>query len=141
MKFNKMIPELLVTDIKKSKEFYVDILGFELMYERVENGFVFLQLKDDIQIMLNQLTEDDNWITGDMDYPFGRGINLSIEVSNVEEIYNRINSKKHKIFIEMKDNYYRQNDIMLGNREFLIMDPDGYLLRFNQDIGEYKLGE
>lgn len=141
MKFNKMIPELLVTNIKKSKEFYLDILGFELMYERVENGFVFLQLKDDIQIMLNELTEDDNWITGNMDYPFGRGINLSIEVSNVEEIYNRINSKKHKIFIEMKDNYYRQNDVMLGNREFLIMDPDGYLLRFNQDIGEYKLGE
>lgn len=141
MKFNKMIPELLVTNIKKSKEFYIDILGFELMYERVENGFVFLQLKDDIQIMLNELTEDDNWITGNMDYPFGRGINLSIEVSNVEEIYNRINSKKHKIFIEMKDNYYRQNDVMLGNREFLIMDPDGYLLRFNQDIGEYKLGE
>lgn len=130
-----------MTNIKKSKEFYLDILGFELMYERVENGFVFLQLKDDIQIMLNELTEDDNWITGNMNYPFGRGINLSIEVSNVEEIYNRINSKKHKIFIEMKDNYYRQNDVMLGNREFLIMDPDGYLLRFNQDIGEYKLGE
>ncbi len=141
MKFNKLIPELLVTDIKKSKHFYIDILGFEMMYERTESGFVFLQLKDDIQIMLNQLSEDDDWQTGELSHPFGRGINISMEVSDVEEIYNRIVSKRYKIFIEMQDNYYRQNDVMLGNREFLIMDPDGYLLRFNQDIGEYKLGE
>ena len=25
---------------------------------------------------------------------------------------------------------------MLGNKEFLIQDPDGYLLRFTQDLGE-----
>lgn len=30
MKFNKMIPELTVSDINKTKEFYLNILGFKL---------------------------------------------------------------------------------------------------------------
>jgi len=34
-----------------------------------------------------------------------------------------------------KENWYRKGDILLGSREFLVMDPDGYLLRFTQNIG------
>ena len=44
MKFNQLIPELSVTDIEKSKSFYI-ALGFQVMYERVEDKFVFLELE------------------------------------------------------------------------------------------------
>ena len=34
-----------------------------------------------------------------------------------------------------EENWYRRENELLGNKEFLIVDPDGYLLRFSQDIG------
>ena len=53
MKFNCLIPELRVTDLKESKDFYVDVLGFEVTYERFDFAMVIL---GECQIMLQQLT-------------------------------------------------------------------------------------
>ena len=39
MKFNKLIPELTVTDINKSREFHTKVLGFKIEYERPEDKF------------------------------------------------------------------------------------------------------
>lgn len=85
MKFNSLIPELSVTDINKSKEFYLS-LGFQIKYERVEDKFCFLELENN-QIMIEQI--NDNWNTGTLEYPFGRGINISMSVNNVTELYNK----------------------------------------------------
>ena len=41
MKFNSLIPELSVSNIEKSVEFYKKI-GFKVIYERLENKFCFL---------------------------------------------------------------------------------------------------
>jgi len=39
------------------------------------------------------------------------------------------------------ENWYRCGDTEIGKIAFLEQDPDGYLLRFTQDIGERKLLE
>lgn len=127
MKFNSLIPELSVTDINKSKEFYLS-LGFQIKYERVENKFCFLELENN-QIMIEQI--NDNWNTGTLEYPFGRGINISMSVSNVNELYKKIINKNIKPFKELETHSYRVDDINYEDIEFLIQDPDGYLLRFN----------
>lgn len=127
MKFNSLIPELSVTDINKSKEFYLS-LGFQIKYERVEDKFCFLELENN-QIMLEQI--NDNWNTGTLEYPFGRGINISMSVSNVNELYKEIINKNIKPFKELETHSYRVDDINYEDIEFLIQDPDGYLLRFN----------
>lgn len=127
MQFNSLIPELSVTDINKSKEFYLS-LGFTIKYERLENKFCFLELEQN-QIMIEQI--NDNWNTGILEYPFGRGINISMSISNVEELYNNIKSKNIKIFKELEIHTYRVDDKDYEDKEFLIQDPDGYLLRFN----------
>ena len=127
MKFNSLIPELSVTDINKSKEFYLS-LGFKIKYERVEDKFCFLELENN-QIMIEQI--NDNWNTGTLEYPFGRGINISMSVSNVNELYKEIINKNIKPFKELETHSYRVDDINYEDIEFLIQDPDGYLLRFN----------
>ena len=127
MKFNSLIPELSVTDIEKSKEFYLS-LGFKIKYERPENKFCFLELEEN-QIMIEEL--NDNWNTGTLEYPFGRGKNISMSVSNVKELYNNIINKNIKPFKELETHSYRVDDINYEDIEFLIQDPDGYLLRFN----------
>lgn len=127
MKFNSLIPELSVTDIDKSKAFYLQ-LGFKIMYERVEDKFAFLQLENN-QLMIQE--ENDTWNVGIMEYPFGRGINLSMSINNVEDMYNRLKKKKIPMFKDLEIHSYRVSDIIYEDKEFLIQDPDGYLLRFN----------
>ena len=134
MKFNKLIPELSITNLENSLNFY-KTLGFKIEYERPENKFVFLSLGE-IQIMIQELTDNDKWNIAPLSYPFGNGINFQLEVDNVELIYNNLKSSGYKIAYEIEENWYRQDDKLLGNKEFLVQDPDGYLLRFSEDMGE-----
>lgn len=127
MKFNSLIPELSVTDIEKSKKFYLN-LGFKIMYERKEDKFCFLYLEDN-QIMIEEI--NNNWNVGEMKYPFGNGINISMTVSDIDSFYESIISKRIVLFRKIKTSKYRVDDIIYEDKEFLLQDPDGYLLRFN----------
>ena len=70
MRFNKLIPELVVSNLNKSLKFYVKIIGFKVEYSREK--FVFLSFQGS-QIMIS---ENDTWNTGKLEKPFGRGINF-----------------------------------------------------------------
>lgn len=133
MKFNKCIPELDVSNLDKSLEFYLKC-GFKIEYERKEDRFAFLSLEG-TQIMLQELDENNKWDVAILEYPFGRGINFQIEVENVELIYNKLKENNYRIAFSMEENWYRENNQLLGCKEFLIQDPDGYLLRFQEDLG------
>ncbi|MCT4507534.1 MAG: VOC family protein [Tepidibacter sp.] len=132
-KFNKLIPELSVLDIDKSLNFYLNILLFKLEYERKEDKFAMISLNGS-QIMIEQI--NGYWETGELSYPFGRGINFQIEVDDIDKLYENIKENEYPIKIEMEENWYRADDKLVGQKEFLVMDPDGYLLRFAQDLGE-----
>lgn len=134
MKFNKLIPELSVSNLNKSLKFYKNI-GFIIEYERQENRFAFLSLEGS-QVMIQEISENDKWALENLKYPFGNGVNFQIEVKNVEKIYNKLKAINYSVAFEMQENWYRENDKILGNKEFLVQDPDGYLLRFCEDLGE-----
>lgn len=127
MKFNSLIPEFSVTDIDVSIKFYKSI-GFRVVYERKEDKFCFLELEGN-QIMIEQI--NDNWNTGNLKYPFGRGINISMSVSDIDGYYDLVLRNGIELFKELKINKYRVDDVLYEDKEFLIQDPDGYLLRFN----------
>ena len=127
MKFNSLIPELSVSNINKSKEFYLKI-GFKIKYERKEDRFCFLELEDN-QIMIEE--NNNNWNTGKLEYPYGRGINISMSISDVEKLYNMLKKKKINFFLDLEVHEYLVDDKIYYDKEFLIQDPDGYLLRFN----------
>lgn len=133
MYFNKTIPELSVTNLSKSIKFY-KTCGFEIEYERPEDKFAFLSLNE-IQFMLQEISDDDKWEVGQLEYPFGRGINFQLEVDNVDIIYNSLREHNYQIVFEIEENWYREDDKLLGCKEFLVQDPDGYLLRFQNDLG------
>lgn len=131
MKFNSLIPELTVSDINRTKRFYLDILGFHIEYERQEDRFVFLSLEDN-QLMLEQ--ENGYWSTGELEYPYGRGVNFEMKVSDVESMYQRIVDLGIKPFRGLTINNYRKEEEMIVQKEFLVQDPDGYLLRFTDEL-------
>ena len=127
MEFNSLIPELSVFDIVQTKNFYEE-LGFKIEYERPEVKFVFMSFQDS-QFMFEQI-HDDGWNTGELSYPLGRGINFSIAVEDVEELYKLVKTLNFEIYKELTRNKYQVNGTEETQIEFLIQDPNGYLLRF-----------
>src|SRR5699024_8213747 len=127
IEFNSLIPELSVSNIETSKKFYKN-LGFKIVYERPENKFCFIQLENN-QIMIEE--NNNNWNVGKMEYPYGNGINISMSVNNVENLYEQLKAKDIKFFIDFNVNEYRVDNKLFQDKEFLLQDPDGYLLRFN----------
>lgn len=102
--------------------------GFSIKYERPENKFCFLEYENN-QIMIEEI--NDNWNVGKLEYPFGRGLNLSMQVSNIDTFYQNVLKNNLPIYKEIQIDKYRVNDRVYEDKEFLIQDPDGYLLRFN----------
>lgn len=133
LEFSKNIPELSITNLQNSLNFY-KTAGFKVEYDRPENKFAFISL-DEIQFMLQEISDNEKWDIAPLSYPFGNGINFQLEVDNLDEIYNNFKNSNYKITFDIEENWYRQNDRLLGNKEFLIQDPDGYLLRFSEDLG------
>lgn len=134
MKWNQMLPEFDVFDLNESLNFYVNIIGFRKVYDRKEDKFAFLQFED-IQIMIQEIDKKSNkWETGKLEYPLGKGINFQIDVTNIDEIYNRLKKVNYKIFEDIEEHWYRKDNTLMECREFLVQDPNGYLLRFSQDI-------
>lgn len=134
LKFNSLIPELSVRDLEKSLKFYVDDLGFKVEYTREENRFAFIS-RDGSQIMLEEGIEDD-WDMGNLVYPFGRGVNFSIEVSDMNNIVEKFKRDNVEVKEPMEEKWYKFKGKMLGEKQLLVMDPDGYSLRLMEDLGE-----
>jgi catechol 2,3-dioxygenase-like lactoylglutathione lyase family enzyme len=130
--FNKLIPELSVKNYNRSIDFYVNVLGFDIDYLREKDKFAMISINN-AQIMIEEI--NNHWNTGELNYPFGRGINFQIEVKNVELIVQRLYENNIKLFREIEENWYEVDEKLYGSKEFLVQDLDGYLLRFSEDIG------
>ncbi len=132
-----LVPELIVRDRRRSLRFYCEVVGFRERFARPENGFSFIEMGE-AQIMLEEMRSNpaDAWLTGELTPPFGRGMNLQIEVPDVGAIHDRVVAEGHPLFRPLGTSWYRQGDRESGQSEFLVQDPDGYLLRFIQHLGE-----
>ncbi|NCN45256.1 MAG: aldoketomutase [Candidatus Pacebacteria bacterium CG10_big_fil_rev_8_21_14_0_10_36_11] len=134
--FNSLIPELSVSSFKNSLDFYCNILGFKIEYQRKADKFALISLEGS-QLMIEEI--NNHWQVGEMQKPFGRGVNFQIEVKKIQPLLASLAKNNLKLFKETMENWYRQDDKLLGNKEFLIQDPDGYLLRFSEDLGKKNL--
>lgn len=133
MKFNALIPELSVSNIQQSKSFYLDVLGFKLEYERVDDRFAFLSFEE-AQLMIEEV--NGYWSTAELSYPFGRGINFQIATVNIEGLIQRLKEHEVPVFRELTVNRYEGDGEVFIVKEILVQDPDGYLLRFSETMIE-----
>lgn len=133
---NAITPELAVTDCGVSLRFYRDILGFAVDYQRPEEGFAFLSLGE-ARLMIDQIGLGRDFDDGHLPdaRPFGRGVNLQIKVADVGALAAALRARDIPLMLPMEDKWYRKGDHEVGNRQFMVADPDGYLLRFFEDLG------
>jgi catechol 2,3-dioxygenase-like lactoylglutathione lyase family enzyme len=137
--FNPLLPELIVSDIKQSLKFYRDVIGFKVEYQRPEDGFAFISYHGS-QLMLEQdRFKESPWRVEPLEKPFGRGMNLSIECPDVNSLIRTLKKSGYRLQKPIEDFWYKEDCQLQGERNFLVMDPDGYLLRFAQDLGSKPL--
>jgi glyoxylase I family protein len=109
---------IIAADYKKSRQFYVDILGFSIIREnyRPEKGDIKLDLK------MNEETEIELFIKSDapkrLTYPEAKGYrHLAIKTTNIEEDRNYLISQGVKV------EEIRQDEIT-DRKMLFFYDPD-----------------
>jgi catechol 2,3-dioxygenase-like lactoylglutathione lyase family enzyme len=136
--FARLVPELVCSDIGRSLRFYTEVLGFAVLFGRPEERFAYLG-REGAQLMLEQPT-GRSFVVGELERPYGRGVNFQVEVADVDGLYATVRAAGADVVLPMEEKWYRREEVEAGNRQFVVADPDGYLLRFFEDLGERPAG-
>ncbi|HTI82866.1 MAG TPA: VOC family protein [Acetobacteraceae bacterium] len=131
-----LTPELDVADVDRSLAFYVGVIGFSVVFDRPEERFVFLSLEG-VDLMLEDAAGPGRrFRTAPLERPYGRGVSFMIEVADVDRVHGRVQAAGYRIVVPLEDRWYRRDALEYGRRQFVVADPDGYLLRFTTSLGQ-----
>jgi len=117
----QLVVEVYVTDLAKSLEFY-ERLGF--VRERVDYGFAVVSWEG-CQFFLDQTP---------VEHQYGSMANVRIMVEDVEHYWRLALEMGAIITSQLAPRYY-------GLRDFIMLDPDGFGLRFATPLETGKPGE
>ncbi len=119
-KFHGINPFIPVKNLKQTLEFYRDRLGFygEWTWNELDGGIE----RDEMQLMFS---EEPIFFESLMNKDFQS--TLLWFVDNVNDIYEEYKSRKIPIMNELEDKPW-------GTREFIISDPNGYIIRVMEGI-------
>jgi coproporphyrinogen III oxidase len=51
-----------------------------------------------------------------------------MNTDKIDELYDRVQKSGANVFLPIKETWYRADDVELGSRQFIVLDPDGYML-------------
>jgi uncharacterized glyoxalase superfamily protein PhnB len=124
--FQSLTPNLVVSDIDRSLQFYRDLLGFSMVTTVPDAApFVFVWLqRGDVQVFLNAQH------AAAAEYPeiaakvVGGSWTMFIVTDAVDELHAAL-AGKVRVVMPLETKFY-------GMREFAITDPDGFVITFAQ---------
>ena len=126
-----LVPELVSSDIARSRRFYVETLGFTVLFERPEARFLYLT-REGAEVMIEE-PMGRTFVVGELEQPYGRGMNLMLRTTNIDALYERVTVSGATVPCPMEEATYRVDNAVVRQRQFVVQDPDGYLLRFYTD--------
>lgn len=124
----KLVPHFFVKSVSENINFYKNLLGFRLEYVQPEGGepdFAILN-KGDVEIMIGDCKSLTHYMPEFENKPPASSTIFYIEMTGVEDYYNRI-----------KPNVTIVKDIMetwYHTIEFWIRDCNGYVLAFYENL-------
>ena len=124
--FNKLTPNLIVSNVERSLAFYVDVLGFErgitvpdkspFVFASVTSGGVEIFFNDTAEV----LKEHPDW-AGKLKPSAGNSMFIEIVGPGaVDALHDRVKAKA-RVVMPLTTQWY-------GMREFAIEDPDGFVI-------------
>jgi catechol 2,3-dioxygenase-like lactoylglutathione lyase family enzyme len=142
-----LVPELDVTALTTSLRFYTEVLEFRILFERPAERFAYLE-RDDVELMIQEAAGPGRrFRTARLEAPHGRGVNFQLRVDDVDAVHVRAVDAGAEIVVPMEERWYRvdvaetggrwqtRGPTEVGNRQFVLADPDGYLWRPYRDLG------
>ena len=132
-----LMVELMAEDYDRSLAFWTGPLGFRVAYTRPAMRFAYLERPEGGQMMIYE--RDGDWETGPMEPPFGRGAVVQVYVEDVEKVHRAVRDAGLTPYEPLRERWRDWGDRQGGQREFLVQDPDGYLVMVAQRIGERPL--
>ncbi len=124
-----LVPELDVANLERSCRFYMHGIGFTELFSRTEEAFCYLHLGD-AHLMLEQADcPGRRFRTAPLEPPYGRGINLQIAHPDLEAAADRLRSVDATFVVPIETRRYRPGDSQVQVTQFVVADPDGYLIR------------
>ena len=143
-----LVPELDVADLATSLRFYVHVLDFRVLFERPAERFAYLE-RSGVELMLQEAAGPGRrFRTAALEYPYGRGVNFQLRVEDVDamhahaveagcDIVVAIEARWYRVDVAQRGGRWRRTGpFEVGNRQFVLADPDGYLWRPFRDLGE-----
>lgn len=128
-----LTPELGCRDAARSAAFYQEVLGFSLDYARPAQGFYHLSLGA-AALMLEELGPE-SWLAAPAAPPLGRGMHLQIMVEDAGALCAACLGRGISPYRPLEEAWYRTAAGWEGQQQFVVLDPDGYMLRFASDLG------
>jgi catechol 2,3-dioxygenase-like lactoylglutathione lyase family enzyme len=122
----KLTPNLVVSDLQRSLDFYRDVLGFIVaatVPDQPPHVFAAVQ-SGTVDIFLNSRESAAAEYPPFRDVPIGATLTLFIDVESINEIYETLRSRV-TIVLPLEKKWY-------GVTEFAFEDPDGYIITFAQ---------
>ena len=135
-----LVPELTVADYGSALRFYCEVLGWQIVYDRPDEEFAYLRC-DGAELMIDGLRIGRNFNVALIpDHrPFGRGVNLEITVPAVQPLLDALEAAGHALHLPPEEKWYSVGTYEVGQGQFIVADPDGYLLRFAESLGTRPL--
>ena len=130
------MPELMVTDMQASIEFYQKALGFELTFSipDPDGNIVHASLQNgDSMIMLSPCTDRLKTTGG----PLGKGVTLYFplhENEDVDALFTRAEAAGANVLQTPVDEFW-------GDRIWSVADPDGYQITIAKQVREVSMDE
>ncbi len=72
---------------------------------------------------------------GPLEAPLGRGVNFQISVSETAPLVSALTNAGIELLMQPETKWYRVGAEEAGVEQFVVADPDGYLIRFQSSHG------
>lgn len=122
--FIHVTPFMHVDNLDRALTFFTDILGFETPFRVADYAYV---QRETVGFRILQQTGDDGAPPGNRRFAY------YIDVRDVDQLYREL---KPKLDMLPKGDVYGPVDQSYGQRELLVLAPDGNLLAFGQAIAK-----
>ncbi len=132
-----LIVELMVSDYDRTLAFWSGVLGFRIAFARPAQRLACLTHPDGAQLMFYE--RDGDWETGPFEQPLGRGAIIQVFVADAAAAAASVQAVGLSFFVPLREKWRDWGDRLGGQREFLVQDPDGYLVMVAERIGERPL--
>lgn len=131
---NKLFVELTVANLERSLDFYSRVLGFDCTFITARRDYAVLRLFEN-EIRLRQKPEP--WlkeIFGELESPFGRGVNFRIELEDLKPLLQRLKRAEIQPIVEPREIEVFTGDTCSVTFAVDVKDPDGYVFFFRPEV-------